>query len=114
VFGDDDAEQRDLFRILLEGAGHEVVSAATAAEVLGQLERGAVDLLIVDLRFPRCEDGLALIRSVRELGCRGPILLLSGWPDEIHGRPEEEMVTRILVKPVPVPELLREIAELAR
>lgn len=91
-----------------------MLPAAAPSEVLQLLEEGPPDLLIVDLRFPSFDEGIDLLRSIRGSGCRKPIILLSGWPDEIQGAPEEKLVNLLMMKPARVPELLRAIAELTR
>lgn len=110
-FADDDIEQLTVQRKLLETLGHEVGTATSAAEALRELQRQSPDLIVVDLRFPNSSDGLALVRSIREAGWRQPLIVLSGWPDDLYGSPEEAMVTRIIVKGS-TRELLRTIAEL--
>ena len=50
--------------------------------------------------------------ALRELGCEIPVIVLSGWPEELYGQPEERMVTRILIKPIMTPVLLNVIKEL--
>ena len=40
------------------------------------------------------------------------MIVLSGWPEELYGQPEEHMVSRILLKPVNTPILLETIREL--
>jgi CheY-like chemotaxis protein len=114
---DDDMVQLRLWRLVLETAGHEVQLALEPSGVLGQLDR-AWDLLILDLGFLNCagvpdyREGLALIRRVRELGIGVPVVVLSGWPDDLHGKPEEKMVSRVMAKPVQPRALLAAIAEL--
>lgn len=117
LVADDDANQLNLRRIVLESAGHEVVLALEPSGALEQLDRGW-DLLIMDLRFLNCagvadpREGLALIRRIRERGSKIPVVVLSGWPDDLFGRPEERMVSRVMAKPVPTRDLLAAIAEL--
>ncbi len=112
LFADDDIEQLRLFRMLLESAGHAVVVADDPAERLRQLAQSGPHLLVMDLRFPDTRVGLALIRRIREQGCKTPVIILSGWPEELYGQPEEAMVERILVKPIAVGDLLQVIAAL--
>jgi CheY-like chemotaxis protein len=118
LVADDDWMQLDLRKAVLEAAGHEVSVALEPSGALRQLELGW-DLLIMDLRFlncagePDCREGLALIRRIREMGSRVPVVVLSGWPADLYGQPEEKMVSRVMVKPVPTRELLAAIAELA-
>jgi two-component system response regulator GlrR len=118
LVADDDLEQLTLRTTLLEDGGHQVFVAPTVSETLRQVERGRADLVIMDLRFPNADgepdssEGLALIRRIRELGCRIPVIVLSGWPEELYGRPEEKLVSRIIVKPVGMAVLLDIVREL--
>jgi CheY-like chemotaxis protein len=112
LVADDDCEQLRLSRMLLESAGHAVLLAEDPSEMLRQLEQSGPHVLLMDLRFPDARIGLALIRRIREQGSTVPMIILSGWPEELYGQPEEAMVERILVKPIPVADLLRVIAGL--
>ena len=115
---DDDPVQLHLRRQLLEAAGHEVALACDSPATLRQLERNRPDLIIMDLRLlntggePDSREGLALIRSIRQLDGRMPVVVLSGWPEELYGEPEEKMVSRVVVKPVRSRDLLNLIDEL--
>lgn len=111
LMADDDAEQIAVQQRLLETFGHQVDTALSTAETLNQLARCHPDLIVMDLRFPRAADGLGLIRGIRAAGCVLPVIVLSGWPDDVYGAPEEKMVSRVLVKGS-VQELLKTIAEL--
>jgi len=111
LVADDDYEQLRLFQMLLESAGHAVQVADDPAEMLRQLQKGP-HLLVMDLRFPDTRIGLALIRRIRELGSTLPVIILSGWPEELYGQPEEAMVELILVKPIGAADLLTAIAAL--
>jgi CheY-like chemotaxis protein len=113
LVADDDLEQVTLRKRMLETGGHEVDIALCPASTIMQVELGEPDLVIMDLRFPASPDGLALIRRIRELGCRKPVIVLSGWPEDLYGQPEESMVSRIMVKPVHSADLLQAIAVLA-
>jgi|SRR5450432_963553 CheY-like chemotaxis protein len=118
LVADDDRQQLDLRKLLLERAGHEVVLALDALETIRHLEQGHADLVIMDLRFPNASGipdsalGLALIRRIRDSGCRAPVIVLSGWPDDLYGQPEEQLVSRIMVKPVKSAVLIAAIREM--
>jgi CheY-like chemotaxis protein len=118
LVADDDPDQLAVTKALLECLGHEVVVAECPSEALRELERSAPGLFLMDLRFPNAagqpdsREGMALIRRIREAGYRLPVVVLSGWPEDLYGEPEEEMVSRIMVKPVEIPVLLETIAEL--
>jgi CheY-like chemotaxis protein len=112
LVADDDLEQVTLRKNLLEAGGHQVEIALCVQSTLLQVEMGDTDLVIMDLRFPDCPDGLALIRRIREIGCTKPVIVLSGWPEDLYDQPEEAMVSRIMVKPVHMMELLDAVARL--
>ena len=119
LLADDDLVQLDLRKTMLESAGHEVEVAFSPREALRHLGRGWANLLIMDLRFPNAagepdaREGLTLIRRIREQGWEAPVVVLSGWPEDLYGQPEEKMVSRVMVKPVASRELLEAVAELA-
>jgi DNA-binding NarL/FixJ family response regulator len=95
-----------------------VAVADCPAETLLQLERSGAELIIMDLRFPNASgrpdsrEGLSLIRRIRESGCQSPVAVLSGWPEDLYGQPEEALVSRVMVKPVGMAVLLELIEEL--
>jgi len=115
---DDDPDQLVVRKTLIESFGHEVVVAESPSEALRELERSTPGLVIMDLRFPNAagrpdsREGMALIRRIREAGYRLPVLVLSGWPEDLYGEPEEQMVSRIMVKPVGMRVLLEAIEAL--
>jgi CheY-like chemotaxis protein len=118
LVADDDPLQLDLRKAVLEFAGHQVDSAFSVVSALRHLEGHLIDLVIMDLRFPNetgepdSAEGMALIRRIRELGCAAPVIVLSGWPEDIYGQPEERMVSRIVMKPVMTAALLAIVSEL--
>lgn len=118
LVADDDLQQLQVQKRLLEALGNEVDVASSPPETLLRVGEGKADLIVMDLRFPNASghsdagEGMALIRAIREAGCRLPLIVLSGWPDDLYGSPEEKMVSRIMVKPVGLMVLLRTITEL--
>jgi len=118
LVADDEPEQAALRKCLLEGAGHDVRVALCPAETVEQMHRSPADVVIMDLRFPNAAgkpdsaEGLALIRAIRSFDARTPVLVLSGWPEELYGTPEEGMVSGVMVKPVSMATLLEAIAGL--
>jgi CheY-like chemotaxis protein len=118
LIADDDAVQLDLRKGLLQRDGHEVSTALTAAQTMRLLERRPADLIILDLRFPNAEgqadseEGLDLIRRIRERGITAPLIVLSGWPDDLDGRPEERLISRVLMKPVKSSEFIEAVREM--
>jgi len=118
LVADDDPVQLELRKMLLEAAGHEVLLAYSAPQVMRHLRERGADLVIMDLRFPNPDgepdsrEGLALIRQVHDACASAPIVLLSGWTEDIDGQPEEKLVQRVLLKPVKPAALTKAVQEL--
>ena len=111
LVADDSLDQVTVQRKLFETLGYQVATAMSPDETLRELARTRPDLVVVDLRFPHASDGLALIRAIRQIDSKLPMIVLSGWPDDLYGAPEESLVSRIVVKGS-VHELLQTIREL--
>ena len=77
---DDDADTRELIRMILGRYGAEVTVVATAGAALEALEQAPPDVLVSDIAMPE-DDGYDLIRKVRALdagrGGRTPALALT-------------------------------------
>lgn len=117
LVADDDLEQIALRKSLLEAGGHEVEIAMCPETTVRLVSLSGADVVIMDLRFanadgePDSAEGLALIRRIRDLGYRAPLIVLSGWPEDLYGMPEEKLVSKIIVKPVSTHALLEAIGE---
>jgi len=118
LIADDDPIQLKLRKGIIESLGHEVSVALSACQTVRTLRERSADLIITDLRFPNAEgapdlhEGLALIRSIRELSSDVPLLVLSGWPADLDGHPEAQLVTRVMMKPVKSAVLMETIREM--
>ena len=116
LVADDDAAQLELRRLILEAGGHQVSLAIRPGDVMRQL--ASADMVIMDLRFPNAQgdddsaEGLTLIRAIRDSGYCGPVLVLSGWTQDLEDQPEEQLVSRVMLKPVGMQGLLQAIGEL--
>jgi CheY-like chemotaxis protein len=82
---DDDPDAREVVREMLESAGANVATTASARETRSLIDRLHPDILIADIGMPE-EDGYALIRSVRarETGLTMPAIALTA-----HARAED-------------------------
>src|SRR5262249_54234945 len=70
---DDQADARDLMRVLLESRGAAVTVAGSAGEALHALRERVFDVLLADIGMPE-QDGYSLIRAVRGMaGARGAL-----------------------------------------
>lgn len=81
---DDTAQNRDLLRRQLVRHGHEVITAASAAEALELSEREDFDLALVDILMPDI-NGIELLSRLKAQTAwrRIPVIMVSGL-DDIH------------------------------
>ena len=80
---DDDDRLRDLLKRYLSREGHDVTTAKDAASARKLMATMTFDLVVLDVMMPG-EDGLSLLKSVREKKSDTPIILLTarGLPAE--------------------------------
>ncbi len=99
-------------RILLESNDYDVTIAGTAAEALDAASTIRPDVMLLDLSLPD-GDGLSVLADLAARGGGLPITLaMTGHDDDItRQRSVAAGCTDVLVKPVPVRELLRIIGE---
>ena len=76
---DDDVAVQGTIRLLLERAGHSVVTAGDGRKGLALCETGGFDLLFVDIFMPGM-DGFETMRFVRQRHSLIPIIVISGRP----------------------------------
>src|SRR5204863_7568310 len=62
---DDEADARELMRMILRSSGADVMAAACAEEALEQVEQWHPDILVSDIGLPG-DDGYMLIQKLRE------------------------------------------------
>ncbi|MDP3492700.1 MAG: response regulator transcription factor [Hyphomonadaceae bacterium] len=73
---DDDDRLRDLLKRYLTREGHDVTTAKDAASARKLMATMSFDLVILDVMMPG-EDGLSLLKSVREKKSDTPVILLT-------------------------------------
>jgi DNA-binding response OmpR family regulator len=97
---DDDAGALAIRKLIFESDGHQVVAADNASFARERFHAEPPESVILDLRLPDLEDGLALIREFRALSSQVKIVVVSGWCADLDGRDEGALVDLILSKPV--------------
>lgn len=97
---DDDRDGLEIRKRILESRGHQVVAASEASRARDEFQAAAPEMVILDLRVPEPEQGLALIREFRAASKSFKLIVLCGCPADLDGRPERELVDLILSKPV--------------
>jgi two-component system response regulator RegA len=109
---DDDAAALDLRKIILEREGHQVSMASEPSSARALFAEAQPDSVVLDLRLPEAKEGLALIHDFRARAPGVRIIVLAGWPLDIEGTPEAQMVNLILAKPIRTAVLIDALAEL--
>lgn len=78
---DDEARIREVLQYALRKEGFEVTALSDGRQAIEAVERGGVDLVVLDVMLPEV-DGLSACRIIREAS-RVPILFLSARAEEI-------------------------------
>jgi DNA-binding response OmpR family regulator len=108
---DDDTAGLELRKLILEREGHRVSAAADVVAARLLFSETRPDGVVLDLRLPETEDGLALIRDFRAASPGVRIVVLSGWTPDLEGKPEARMVDQLLAKPVRSALLVSAVAD---
>jgi signal transduction histidine kinase/ActR/RegA family two-component response regulator len=99
---DDNTDNAELLKILLEEEGHETFMAHDGVEGLAAAERLRPDVVLMDLGLPRI-DGFDACRRIREQAWGKQILMIAitGWGQDVDRRKSQEAgFDHHLVKPV--------------
>jgi signal transduction histidine kinase len=112
---DDDALLLLALTHLLRAAGAVVTTASSAAAAYAELERGETDIVLSDIGMP-AEDGYSFVQRIR--ATPGPmqtvpaIAVTARSPDDSRELALAAGFDRFLTKPVDLPKLIANIAEL--
>jgi CheY-like chemotaxis protein len=107
---EDNADTLALRKQIFESHGHEVAAASSAGHARELFQADHPEAVVMDLRLPDAEDGLALIREFRARSPQVRIVVVAGWLSDLEGRNESAMVDLAVQKPVRTEVLLRAIA----
>jgi len=114
---DDDPAVQTTVRLLLQRAGHQVVTASDGRRALDLLEGGDFDLLFLDIFMPGM-DGFETMRLVRQKHASIQIIVISGHSIPSDSNPSPDFLTmatklgavRSLQKPFGPDALLQTVA----
>jgi len=101
LFVDDEASIARLAQVMLKSLGHTVTAFGKPADALAALKANAAafDVMITDLTMPGMT-GVDLARQVREVCPDLPIILSSGYADEVGEETLIELgIREVLPKP---------------
>jgi DNA-binding response OmpR family regulator len=74
---DDDPDFVKGVAVVLEKAGHKVVSANNREDGMQLCQNPNLDLLILDVMMTEPDDGIAMAQDLRKAGFKRPILMMS-------------------------------------
>lgn len=80
LFVDDESAIIRLFGLVLESAGHEVITALSAAEAKLKLSEQSFNLVITDVRMESPTAGFEVVRAARRISPTLPVALLTAFP----------------------------------
>jgi CheY-like chemotaxis protein len=100
----------EAFSILFTEAGYDVESAATVAEAIELGSTQALDLILLDLSLPD-GGGLEVVEALRQRGRlpRATLAMTGDNDSKTRRKCLEAGCAEVLLKPVPIGELLRHI-----
>jgi CheY-like chemotaxis protein len=108
---DDDADIRDVMKVILEASGYCVRVAADGFDALEQLQAGTLPaMILLDLMMPRM-DGEQFLKQIRESPFANiPVVIMSG---HLAGRKNTSQLGAAcyLKKPVEFDELLKTVRQ---
>jgi len=84
LVAEDDADNRDLLRLLLTLRGFDVLEAADGQQAVDLARTASPDLILMDLKMPVL-NGLAAARAIRQHSQSVPIVALSAYHPSQHG-----------------------------
>jgi PAS domain S-box-containing protein len=114
VVADDEAGVRSFLRLVLEGAGYEVMEAPNGKLVLQEARAGRVDLVITDLVMPE-QEGMETIRALRrEVPGVGIIAISGALGPQFLEVARTLGAQAVLSKPLSAELLLAEVAEVLK
>ena len=114
---EDEPDMAELFTVILEQYGAEVILVNSAIEALGELEQRRPDILISNVRLPE-EDGRWLIEQIRQLEGEGselPAIAVTSYTREVDAEGAlQSGFQHFMPKPVDPDELVQEILKLVK
>lgn len=115
LFAEDEAPIRELVCEILRQEGYIILEAQSGDEAALIFDAEDVDVLVTDVRMPGSKDGLDLAAYARQANPTLPIVVMTGFADQVGSRVRAlgRSVT-LLHKPFPATELLGALATSAQ
>ena len=77
---DDEEQMREIISQFLTKLGYQAVSASNGRDALATFREQSFDLVLSDVRMPGLT-GLQLLKAIKELSPKTPVVLISGYAD---------------------------------
>jgi len=111
---EDETDIRDILKLQLEQAGHQVIEATNGEEGIELMKKGSnllqVGLIITDIRMPKI-NGVEAIDYIKANAPSIPIMVITGYPEtELAVNLLQKGVKDYLVKPVAKETLLSKVS----
>ena len=111
---EDDEDNRELMAEVLEGAGYEVLTAASGTAGLRTLAEHSVDVVVTDVGMPGM-GGLEVARAAKEIAPGVPVVVVTGYTErEDISNARGREVDAVLVKPVDPDALVAAVAQMVK
>jgi signal transduction histidine kinase/CheY-like chemotaxis protein len=108
---EDEAPLRKTLSDILLAANHSVQVASDGLEGLAMFQRGVFDLVFTDLSMPELS-GLEVARAVKKMAPKVPVILVSGWGDQLDpARIRESGVDLMIAKPFRVERVMSTLGD---
>ncbi len=111
---DDELKIREMACSYLLNEGYETVEASNGYEVLDQIKKSEIDIILLDIMMPGM-DGYQTLREVRQINKKVPVILLTAKSDEVDKLIGLEMgADDYITKPFSLRELLARMKAVLR
>lgn len=107
---EDATDIRDVFQMLLEAEGAQVVATGSGIEAARMAEREDFDVLVTDLGLPDISGEMVIRQTVRKARRRPRIVVVTGYDEPFTTRARAAGADVVLTKPVMWSSLVDELA----
>jgi CheY-like chemotaxis protein len=107
---DDDEDILYFFRVLLEENGYTVSTAVTGRKALNMAETNRYDLVLLDYKLTDVY-GEVIADELKRMNEHVQIIYITGYSLKNGEIPQSEVVSKVLVKPIPEHVLLKAVSD---
>ena len=116
LYVEDNLDNRNLIRRVLNSEGYDMVDASDAAEALECLNKGRLDLILMDINMPEM-DGYALTTKIRGMPKFSDIPIVAVTANVMRGDREKSLEAGCdgyIQKPIDIDTLVQQIERFLR